>query len=119
MEPTDSLLAELLAVAREQLRWQQVTAFPAVRATVEALLSTAQMRQVYELCDGTRSFREVAAQGGVALGTVARWTRRWKNAGLAYEDASGRVCHLIGLDTLGLSPETAETSTERARTSRG
>ena len=98
----DELISELLAVAREQLRWQRAAVMPAVKESLLDLLETSAMRQAYELCDGSHTFREIASAVGVSVGTVAKWTRRWRDAGLAYEDSEGRVRHLVSIEALGI-----------------
>jgi transposase-like protein len=108
--PSSDSLIELLAVAREQLRWQQAASIPAVKRSLVDVLETTQMRRAYELCDGSRTFREIAAAVGVSLSTIASWTRRWREAGLAYEDGAGRLRHLVGLDALGVPVEAHDES---------
>lgn len=104
MPLTDELLTELLVTAQEQLRWQRAAVLPQIRATVEAALATAQLRQAYELCDGTRTSADVGKAVGASPATMSRWTRRWSDLGIAYED-DRRIKHLASLSALGLSIE--------------
>lgn len=98
----DAALIELLAVAQEQLRWQQAASLPAVREALIGALTTSEMRTVYEMCDGDRTFREIATAARVALSTVSSWTRRWREAALVYETATGRMQRLVSLDAIGI-----------------
>lgn len=96
------LLLELVEIAREQLRWQRASAASTVRSALETSLTTTTMRRAYELCDGSRTFRDVSKETGVALGTLSNWSRQWRERGLAFEDSAGRVRHLVGLAALGI-----------------
>jgi hypothetical protein len=99
------LMVELVEVAREQLRWQRASTIPSVRAALDEALTTTAMRRAYELCDGSRTFRDISKEAGVAIGTLSGWSRRWREQGLAYEESGGRLRHLIGLEALGLPIE--------------
>ncbi len=101
----DALLRALLAIAEEHLRWQQAATLPTVREALVSTLSTSEMRMVYEMCDGQRTFRDIAASAGVSLSTVSSWTRRWRDAALIYETESGRMKQLVSLEAIGLSTE--------------
>ena len=101
----DALLRALLAVAEEHLRWQQAATLPAVRDALATALTTKEMRTVYEMCDGERTFRDIAASAGVSLSTVSSWTRRWREAALVYETDSGRMKQLVRLEAIGFSTE--------------
>jgi hypothetical protein len=124
MATTDELLAELLATAQEQLRWQRASVLPDVRKTIEATLTTTQLRQAYEMCDGSKTLTEVAKAVGTSQPSMSAWTKRWRDLGIAY-DAGGRVKHLTSLSALGLALEVQPTvdgkpmSRGRSRTSKG
>jgi hypothetical protein len=78
---------------------------PDGRDALANVLTTTEMRTVYEMCDGERTFRDIANSAGVSLGTVSTWTRRWREAALVYETDSGRMKQLVSLDAIGLSRE--------------
>lgn len=75
---------------------------PALGDALGRALTTPEMRRLYDLCDGSRTSRELAAAASVSVGTVSNWTRRWREAGIVYDDDSGRLRHLIPLSTVGL-----------------
>ncbi|HEX8102060.1 MAG TPA: hypothetical protein VF533_05585 [Solirubrobacteraceae bacterium] len=104
MATTDELLAELLATAQEQLRWQRASVLPDVRRTIEATLTTTQLRRAYEMCDGTKTLTEIAKAVGTSQPSMSGWTKRWRDLGIAYDDG-GRVKHLTSLSALGLALE--------------
>jgi hypothetical protein len=104
MATTDELLAQILAAAQEQLRWQRASVLPDVRKTIEATLTTTQLRQAYEMCDGTKTGTEIAKAVGSSQQTVSRWAQRWRDVGIAYDEDS-RVKHLTSLSALGLPLE--------------
>jgi hypothetical protein len=108
-------LTELLAVAEEQLRWQRAAALPQVRDTIEHALSSTQLRHAYELCDGEHTLRQIARTVGAGLGSLSRWTRNWRNLGIAFERADGRIQHLVSLEALGLPIETSEPQRRQRR----
>lgn len=85
MPTTDELLAELLATAQEQLRWQRASVFSEVRDTIERTLTTTQLRRTYEMCDGKKSGTEIAKTVGASQPTVSRWLQRWRDLGIAYD----------------------------------
>jgi hypothetical protein len=104
----EAILEDVFAVAEEQLRWQRAAVLPEVRRTVQGALSNTRLRRAYELCDGNRTYREIAAEVGASSGSVTNWTRRWRDLGIAYETSDGRIRHLVSLDALGLSVEIGE-----------
>jgi hypothetical protein len=107
MPTAEELLAELLEVNRDQLRWQRAAALPGVRETVDGALDKTQYRRAYELCDGTRTGAEVAAAVGTTPQSVPNWTKLWRDLGIAHED-DGRVRHIASLKSLRLPAEVDE-----------
>lgn len=105
MASTDELLAQLLEVAQEQLRWQRASVLPQVRRTIETTLNTTQLRQAYELCDGTKQSAAIAAAVGVSRPSMSGWTRRWRDLGIAYEIEGRKIRHLTSLSALGVPLE--------------
>jgi hypothetical protein len=102
---TGELLAQLLAIAREQVALQRSVAVPAIRAIVEETLTKTEQRRAYELADGTRSGSDVAAEVGTTKQSVSNWMRRWRDLGIAYETevAPHNIRHIASLKALGLS----------------
>lgn len=100
-----SNVEELLA---EQLRWVRAMAIPSVRETVATTLVTTQLRQAYELCDGSMKSNEIAAKVGISKQALSNWTRRWRNLGIAYEVDDRKIRHLISLGALELPVEVKE-----------
>jgi hypothetical protein len=111
---TDTL-SRLLAVAEEQLRWQRASALPQVRDTVEKTLTTSQLRQAYELCDGSRVSSDVAKAVGTSKQNFSGWTRRWRDLGIAFETGSRRIQHLTSLKALGIALEAGDGETPARR----
>jgi hypothetical protein len=105
MATTDELLAELLAVAQEQLRWQRASVLPDVRKTIETTLTTTQLRRAFEMCDGTNASGDIAKAVGTSPPSMSGWTRRWRDLGIAYEVEGRRVKHLTSLSALGVPVE--------------
>jgi hypothetical protein len=105
MPTTDELLAELLAVAQEQLRWQRAAVLPDVRKTIETALTTTQLRRAFEMCDGSTASGDIAKAVGTSPQSMSGWTRRWRDLGIAYEVEGRRVKHLMTLAALGLPIE--------------
>jgi hypothetical protein len=102
----DELLQRLIAISEEQLRWQKAAVMPQVRRTIEESLSKTTWRKAYELFDGSRTYEQVGKEiGGTGKSTVASWTRRWRDLGIAYEDSNGRIVHLASLESLGIPLE--------------
>jgi len=105
---SEEMAARQLEVAEEQLRWVRAASMPQVRETVAKALNTTQLREAYELCDGTRKSNGVAAEVGISKQAFSAWTRRWRNLGIAYEVEGRRIRHLISLAELGLPAEVKE-----------
>lgn len=114
MATAEELLAELLDVARDQLRWQRAAALPGVRETVDQTLTRTQLRKAYELCDGSRTRTTVAAEVGTTQQSVSNWTRLWCDLGIAYEADGGRVRHITSLKWLGLPVDVPEAAGRRS-----
>jgi hypothetical protein len=105
---TEDFLAELLSVAQEQLRWQRAAVLPQVRTTVEQALQSTQLRTAYELCDGEHTLRQIGAAVNAGVGSVSRRTKTWRDLGIAFEGADGRIQHLVSLASLGLPVDVAD-----------
>jgi hypothetical protein len=101
---TDTL-SRLLAVAEEQLRWQRASVLPQVRDTVERTLMTSQLRQAYELCDGSKVSSDIAKAVGTSKQNFSGWTRRWRDLGIAFENEDRKIQHLTSLKALGIALE--------------
>lgn len=99
---SEDALNELVSIAKQQLRWQQAATLPDIKEALSAALVTTEMRKVYEACDGKRSFREIADATGVPQATVGRWTQNWREVALLFEADSGRMEHLVSLESIGL-----------------
>lgn len=109
LDPGDPL-SRLVATAEEQLRWVRAAALPGVRETVEQALAKTQLRMAFELCDGEHTNSEIAKALKTSEASVSRWTRRWRDLGIAYEvstPSGRRIMHLISLEALGLPVELA------------
>jgi hypothetical protein len=105
MTEANEFLRELLDVMNEQLRWQRAAVMPSVRATLDDTLTTTRMRQAYELCDGTNSATSVAKDINVSKAAISRWTKRWRELGIAYETRDRCIRHLVSLNAVGLPVE--------------
>ena len=117
--PVNDQLSELVDIAREQLLWQRAASIPVIKAALDETLQTTKMRKAYDLCDGEHTFRQIATAVGVSLGTVSGWSKKWRESGLAFEDSTGRVRHLIGLGALGLPVEVEGLSGDAGQTREG
>jgi hypothetical protein len=105
MATSEEQLAELIEIAREQLRWQRAAVLPDVRNTIDQALRSTQLRKAYEQCDGEKSSTDVAKSVGASKQSLSGWTRRWRDLGIAYETPKGKICHLTTLKSLGLEIE--------------
>jgi hypothetical protein len=105
MPEDETELIRLVELVEEQLRWQRAAALPEVRRTIEAALSTTQLRRAYEACDGQRSSKEIARSVGISKQAFSGWTRNWRDLGIAYEVEGRQIRHLTSLRSLGLPIE--------------
>jgi len=109
----EEVLAQLVSVAEEQLRWHRAAVLPQVRSTIEETLQSTQLRMTYELCDGEHTLREIAAAVGASLGSISRWTKSWRDLGIAFERPDGRIEHLVSLAALGLPTDLGDARAPR------
>jgi hypothetical protein len=95
----DAVLAEL----HEQTRWLRLLGLQALKPLLDKVLKTDKHRLAYELTDGKRTVREVAAAAGVSTGTVSKLWAEWTAAGICFESrqVAGRAEHLASLVSLG------------------
>lgn len=105
MSASDKSGSGVEVLLAEQLRWLRAAALPSVRETIRTALKTSQQCSAYELCDGSKTSREVAAAVGVSPAAVTAWTQRWRNLGIAHETAEKKISHLVSLATLELPLE--------------
>jgi hypothetical protein len=104
LDASDPVLREL----RQQNRWLRLLVLRAIRADLSAALATDSQRRVYDLSDGVRATREIAAAAGIGAATVSRWWAQWSRQGLmAPSDVHpGRWAHLGTVEEIGLGPST-------------
>jgi CRP-like cAMP-binding protein len=105
MASSEELLAQLVDLAEEQLRWQRASVLPQVRETIDQTLTTTQLRKAYEGCDGSASSTELAKAAGVSKAAFSNWARRWRDLGIAFEAKDRKIKHLATLKSLGLPVE--------------
>ena len=117
MPTSEELLAKLVEIAQEQLRWHRAYALPEVRKTIELALPTTQVRRAYEMCDGTKQSVDIAKAVGASKASMSGWTKRWRDSGIAFEVEGRRIQHLTSLASLGLRVELDDggTSTDPAK----
>jgi hypothetical protein len=95
-------LERLVAIAEAHLRWQRAAVLPDVKRTIEQTLSTTQLREAYELCDGQAPGIEIAKAVKISKQSLSAWTKHWRDIGIAYEVEGKRTKHLATLKSLGL-----------------
>ena len=100
----EDLLARLVHIADEHMRWHRAAVLPEVRRTVDQALTTTQMRRAYEMCDGETRSNEIAKAVNTSKQSFSGWTR-WRDLGIAYETSGRRLRHLTSLRSLGLPLE--------------
>jgi hypothetical protein len=115
MATSEELLSRLVVVAEDQLRWQRAAVLPEVRRTIEQTLTTKQLREAYEMCDGESQSSDIARKVGTSKQNFSNWTRRWRDLGIAYETDTRRIKHLASLKSLGLAIEVDESRGARLR----
>jgi hypothetical protein len=107
--PMEQVIQRIAAALEEQARWQRLIGLRVGREVLIGALGSDQLRLAYSLCDGEHTLRQIASEVGVALGTVSNWTRKWRDLGVAYENANGRMCYLIPHESLVVPPAAPET----------
>jgi hypothetical protein len=102
MASAEELLARLIDVAEDQLRWQRAAVLPEVRKTVDQALTTTKLRTAYEGCDGETQSGDIAKAADMSAATFSEWAKRWRELGIVYERPGKRMRHLVSLKALGL-----------------
>jgi hypothetical protein len=92
-------------VLRELLRWQRAVAMPQVRLNIDGALGSESQRRAYDAADGIRTLRDLGEIAGASTAAVGKWSKRWRQLGIASLTADGRVLHLGDLESFGLSVE--------------
>jgi hypothetical protein len=113
MPSLEELMAQLVDLAGEQLRWTRAAVLPEVRKTIDGALTTTQLRDAYERCDGETQSNDIAKAVGASKQALSTWTRRWRDLGIAYEVDGRRIKHLTSLASLGLPTEVNSESSRR------
>ncbi len=106
MSIDETILSEL----REQTKWLRLLGMQALRPLLDGTLQTDKHRLIYELTDGKRTTRDVAAAAAVGVSTVNRLWQDWLAVGVCLEvpGKAGRAEHLTSLARLGIEvPEVA------------
>ena len=100
---TDHLADSMLLELREQTRWLRFLGLQQVRPILLELLRDQRERLAFDLSDGSRTTREVAAQVGVSGATISRWWTKWAALGIVSQDERGTARHLVRIDDVGMS----------------
>lgn len=104
----DPLLAEM----QEQTRWLRFLGLQQIRPLLIELLRDERERRAYDLTDGVRTTRELAASSGASNATISRWWTRWVALGLATTNDHGRARHMVKLADIGMSPSGGPATSE-------
>lgn len=78
----------------EAARWIRVMATPAYGAAVNRTISTDKERAAFELANGERNGKSLATASNASEASVSGWAKKWRAAGIAYENAKGNIQHL-------------------------
>jgi hypothetical protein len=111
----DEFLARIATAVEESLRWQRAAVLPEVRQTIERALITSQLRQAYELCDGSHTGAEIANAVGASPASISGWSRKWRDLGIAHETKDRKIQHLVSLDALGMTIKLDDDGAKKAR----
>ena len=88
------------------LKWTRFAGMQQLRTILAQNLTTDTEMLIYELSDGERGTREVAAVSGVGSNaTVANYWRRWSRLGIMEpsERRQGRFRRICSLEEVGLT----------------
>ena len=105
----EELIQRIATALEEQARWQRLIGLQVGREVLIGALTSERLGLAYSLCDGDHTLRQIASEVGVSLGTVSNWTRKWRDLGVVYENASGRMCSLIPHEALVVPPVAQDT----------
>ena len=100
-----ALLQRLVDLQAEAVRLQKAALMPQLRRSAAEILTKTAQRRAFEAFNGRRTLREVQAEVSVPVSTLGRWANGWRQSGLVFDNAEGRVEHLMSLDGLGLAAE--------------
>lgn len=80
---------EVLEVLRELLKWNIVTSYGQVKATLVTVLAKEVDKLIYHLSDGTRSGVNISDESGVNPAIISTLQSKWTKMGLMRKDAKG------------------------------
>jgi hypothetical protein len=107
--PSDPIVAEL----RAQTRWLRLIAAQAALPRLQAVVVSPAHKRVYDLSNGVRSTRDVAAAAKVGVATVSRLWNQWAGIGLMVESDRypGRYEHVLRLSDSAGPAQSSQEST--------
>ena len=96
----DDVLRELA----EHTKWIRLLGIQALRPVLEVSLTSENQRRVFELSDGRRTTRQIAAISKVGASTVSRYWSEWAKTGIVAESQlyRNRMQHIASLSDMGL-----------------
>jgi len=110
-------LNEIAELLRELLKWSKLERMPRLRTVLEQNLRNNDEMLAFELSDGTRSSRDVAALLGVDHKKVLRYWEKWNKLGIVEKSGhhQGRYEHVCALEEVGMEPPQLERQESQGR----
>lgn len=89
----------------EMLLWVKAAVIPQVKTRVDQTLSATPERKAYNAADGSKTNTELAAIAGKSKQLVSKWSKKWRQLGIASLTPDGHLRHLQSLEAFGLPIE--------------
>jgi len=101
---SEEALREIASTLKELLRWSRFSGMQQLKNVLSQNLKNDTEMLVYELSDGSRGARDVAAATGVSHQTVLNYWKKWSKIGIAEPSSSfqGRYQRICSLEEVGL-----------------
>lgn len=119
---SEQTLKEIASILKELLKWSRFAGMQQLRNVLGQSLKTETEMLIYELSDGTRGTREVAASAGVGSNaTVAAYWKKWSKVGIVEPTPAfhGRYQRICSLEEVGLSvpaiPQASQVAPEQIK----
>ena len=101
---SEEKLDKILNALQEISKWTKLQGLERFSQIAPSVLKSDEEKIAFELSNGIRSVREIAAETGIAKSTIAAYWRKWVKSGIVEESEkySGRMRHLVSLEEVGI-----------------
>jgi len=107
---SEDTLKDISMTLKQILKWTRFAGMRQLRDVLNQTLKTETELMVFELSDGTRGTREVAAASRTSHTTVGLYWKKWSKVGIVEPSSTyqGRFQRICSLEEVGLAAPTPQ-----------